>query len=61
VVELLVENGANLSIRDASGALPVDVAMGEYQEDFRTTKADPLLDTASLIRQLMTESEIALP
>jgi ankyrin repeat protein len=54
VVELLVENGADLSIRDASGALPLDVAMGEYQEDFRTTKADPLLDTASLIRQLMT-------
>jgi len=60
VVELLVENGANLAIRDASGALPLDVAMGEYQEDFRTTKADPLLDTASLIRQLMTESEIAI-
>ena len=55
VVELLVESGASLSIRDASGALPLDVAMGEYQEDFRTTKADPLLDTASLIRQLMAE------
>jgi len=59
VVELLVDNGASLSIRDAAGALPLDVAMGEYQEDFRTTRADPLLDTASLIRQLMTESEIA--
>jgi ankyrin repeat protein len=61
VVELLVENGADLSIRDASGALPLDVAMGEYQEDFRTTKADPLLDTASLIRQLMTERGIDVP
>ena len=61
VVELLVDSGASLSIRDASGALPVDVAMGEYQEDFRTTKADPLLDTASLIRQLMDESGVAAP
>ena len=61
VVELLVDNGADLSIRDASGALPLDVAMGEYQEDFRTTKADPLLDTASLIRQLMTERDIEIP
>jgi hypothetical protein len=33
--------------------------MGEYQEDFRTTKADPLLDTASLIRQLMAERGVA--
>ena len=49
VVELLVERGADLTIRDASGSLPLDVAMGEYQEDFRTTRADPLLDTASLI------------
>jgi hypothetical protein len=58
VVELLVERGADLTIRDASGSLPLDVAMGEYQEDFRTTKADPLLDTASLIRQLMAERGI---
>ena len=61
VVELLVEHGADLTIRDATGALPLDVAMGEYQEDFRTTKADPLLDTASLIRQLMTERGIEIP
>ncbi len=61
VVELLVENGADLTVRDAKGRTAVDVAMGEYQEDFRTTKADPLLDTASLIRQLMAERGIALP
>jgi ankyrin repeat protein len=61
VVELLVDNGADLSIPNASGALPLDVAMGEYQEDFRTTRADPLLDTASLIEQLMTEHGIAIP
>jgi ankyrin repeat protein len=61
VVELLVENGADLTARDANGATAVDVAMGEYQEDFRTTKADPLLDTASLIEQLMAERGIELP
>jgi ankyrin repeat protein len=61
VVELLVDNGADLSVRNASGALPLDVAMGEYQEDFRTTRADPLLDTASLIRQLMAEHGIEIP
>jgi len=61
VVELLVEHGADLSMRDASGATAVDVAMGEYQENFRTTKADPLLDTASLLRDLMAERGIELP
>jgi ankyrin repeat protein len=61
VVELLVENGADLTVRDASGNTAVDVAMGEYQEDFRTTKADPLLDTASLIQQLMAEQGIEIP
>ena len=61
VVELLVNNGADLSIPNSTGALPLDVAMGEYQEDFRTTQADPLLDTASLIEQLMAERGIAVP
>jgi ankyrin repeat protein len=55
VVELLVENGADLTIRDANGSTAEDIAMGEYQEDFRTTKADPLLDTASLLRQLTAD------
>jgi uncharacterized protein len=58
VVELLVDNGADLTIRDANGKLPLDVAMGEYQEDFRSTKADPNLDTASLIRKLMADKGI---
>jgi ankyrin repeat protein len=61
VVELLVDNGADLTIENASGALPLAVAMGEYQEDFRTTRADPLLDTASLIEQLMAERGIGIP
>jgi len=55
VVELLVANGADLTVLDSNGRSAVDVAMGEYQEDFRTTQADPLLDTASLIRNLMAE------
>ena len=61
VVELLVEHGADLTVRDAGGATPLDVAMGEYQEDFRTTQADPLLDTASLIEQLMAERGLDVP
>jgi ankyrin repeat protein len=61
VVELLVAAGADLTLRDARGALPLDVAMGEYQEDFRTTAADPLLDTASLIEQLMAEQGLEVP
>ena len=61
VVELLVEHGADLSRADASGALPIDVAMGEYQEDFVSTQAEPLLDTANLIGQLMTERGIEIP
>jgi cytohesin len=61
VVELLVEHGADLTAIDASGALPIDVAMGEYQEDFVSTQAEPLLDTANLIGKLMTDRGIAIP
>lgn len=61
VVELLVMNGADLTVPDSRGSTPRDVAMGEYQEDFRTTQADPLLDTASLIDQLLAEQGIELP
>ena len=61
VVELLVEHGAELTVPDASGALPIDVAMGEYQEDFVSTQAQPLLDTANLIGKLMTDRGIEIP
>jgi ankyrin repeat protein len=58
VVELLVDNGADLTIPDAEGALPIDVALGDYQEDFAPTAAEPLLDTASLIGKLMRDRGI---
>ena len=61
VVELLVEHGADLTAADASGALPIDVAMGEYQEDFVSTAAEPLLDTANLIGKLMTDRGLTIP
>jgi len=61
VVELLIANGADLTIRDATGALPIDIAMGEYQEDFAPTAAQPLLDTANLIGRAMTERGIEIP
>lgn len=61
VVELLVENGADLTLRDSGGALPFDVAMGEFQEDFISTAAEPLLDTANLIGKLMAERGIEIP
>jgi ankyrin repeat protein len=61
VVELLVEHGADLTVRDVTGAMPFDVAMGEYQEDFVTTEAEPNIDTASLIGRLMTDRGIELP
>lgn len=61
VVELLVEHGADLSAIDSSGALPIDVAMGDYLEDFVSTQAEPMLDTANLIANLMTERGIEIP
>ncbi|HUF72504.1 MAG TPA: ankyrin repeat domain-containing protein [Gammaproteobacteria bacterium] len=61
VVELLIEHGADLTVRDATGALPFDVAMGEYEEDFVSTEAAPLLDTASLIAKLMIERGLEVP
>ena len=53
-----VEHGADLIVRAATGALPFDVAMGEYQEHFVTTEAEPKLDTASLTGKLMTDRGI---
>jgi len=61
VVELLIAHGADLTVRDASDALPFDVAMGEYQEDFVSTEAEPKLDTASLIAKLMIERGLDVP
>jgi ankyrin repeat protein len=61
VVELLVDHGANLGARDASGALPIDVALGDYQEDFVSTQAEPMLDTANLIAKMMTDRGIEIP
>jgi ankyrin repeat protein len=58
VVELLVDNGADLTIPNAEGALPIDVALGDYEEDFAPTAAEPLLDTASLIGKLMRDRGI---
>ncbi|MDX1562301.1 MAG: ankyrin repeat domain-containing protein [Gammaproteobacteria bacterium] len=61
VVELLVAHGADLTAADANGALPIDVALGEYQEDFVTTEAEPLIDTANLLGQFMAERGIDVP
>src|SRR5690606_10669084 len=33
-VEFLVANGADLHAKDANGSTPLDLAMGNYQEDF---------------------------
>jgi hypothetical protein len=60
VVELLIENGADLTVADATGALPIDVAMGEYTEAFAPTDAEPLLDTANIIGRAMTERGIEI-
>ena len=55
VVEFLAANGADLEPKDANGRTPLDLAMGRYDEDFRTQAAEPLPETVALLERLIAE------
>jgi cytohesin len=55
VIEFLAAHGADLEAVDAHGKTPLDLAMGNYDENFRTQKAEPLVETVALLERLLAE------
>ena len=55
VVEFLAANGADLEAKDANGRTPLDLAKGNYSEDFQTARAEPHVETVALLERLIAE------
>jgi ankyrin repeat protein len=55
VIEFLAANGADLEAKDANGRTPLDLARGNYREDFQTARVEPLVETVALLERLITE------
>ena len=53
IVKFLAENGADLYVKDANGATALDLALGNYNEQFLRQAAEPHEDTAAVLRELM--------
>jgi ankyrin repeat protein len=56
IVEFLVAHGADLYAKDANGRTPLDLAMGNYDENFLRQAAEPHVETAELLERLMAAS-----
>jgi ankyrin repeat protein len=52
-VKFLAAHGAQLDVPDANGKTPLDLALGNYSEDFLRQAAEPHKDTAELLQQLI--------
>jgi ankyrin repeat protein len=55
VIEFLAAHSADLEARDADGRTPIDLAMGNYQENFLRQAAEPLPETVALLEKLIAE------
>ena len=53
IVGFLGENGADLYAKDANGRTALDLALGDYNEQFLRQAAEPHEDTAAVLRELM--------
>jgi ankyrin repeat protein len=53
VIEFLAANGAELEPVDARGRTPLDLARGDYQENFQAAAAEPLVATVALLERLI--------
>ena len=53
IVKFLAENGADLYAKDANGATALDLAEGNYNEQFLRQAAEPHEETAAVLRELM--------
>ncbi len=52
VIEFLAANGADLAVEDAFGTTPIDIAKGNYVENFLRQAAEPLPETVALLESL---------
>jgi uncharacterized protein len=52
-VEFLAASGADLEPKDANGRTPLDLALGNYSEDFLRQKPEPHLETAKVLETLI--------
>jgi ankyrin repeat protein len=52
VIEFLAANGADLTLADASGSTPYDIASGNYSENFLRAAAEPLEETMAVLESL---------
>lgn len=55
IVEWLAANGAELEPLDAGGKTPLDLARGDFEENFRTEVAEPHVETVALLERLIAE------
>jgi hypothetical protein len=56
-VEWLAAHGAELEPLDAGGKTPLDLARGDFQENFRTEVAEPHVETVALLERLIAERQ----
>jgi uncharacterized protein len=54
-VEFLAAHGADLEAKDANGKTPLDLASGNYSEDFLRQAAEPHVETVKLIESLLAQ------
>jgi ankyrin repeat protein len=52
-VKFLAENGADLYAKDGNGRTALDLALGNYNEQFLRQAAEPHEETAAVLRELM--------
>jgi ankyrin repeat protein len=53
IVEFLAVNGADLTAKDANGRTPLDLARGNYSEDFLRQAAEPHEQTVKVLEALI--------
>jgi ankyrin repeat protein len=58
IVEFLARRGADLEAKDANGRTPLDLAKGNYAEDFLRQAPEPHAETAALIEQLLAARSV---
>jgi ankyrin repeat protein len=56
IVKFLAANGADLYAKDANGRTALDLANGNYEENFLRVAAEPHVDTVKALEELMASA-----